>query len=111
MALDIALGIITVVLAIVAGHILITKILPKLREVLGCAIKDINSINALMVILMFYVGVFVVNAIVNYLVGFENQYTQIAIILEPALNILIKLAPYIGLLILAAIIAIAIKKK
>ena len=98
------------VLTIVAGHIAITKILPKLKILLKAIIKDEEAINSLMHIFIVYVGLFVLSKLLELFRAFDVGFiNDMASIVQPGIDILMSLLPYLQWLILGILVVVGLK--
>lgn len=96
--------------AVAAGHIAITKILPRLKVLLKSILKEEEAVNSLMYIFIIYVGLFVLSKLLELLNGFGVSFiTDITKIIEPGVSILMSLLPYIQWLILGIIVVVGLK--
>jgi hypothetical protein len=96
--------------SVIAGHIAITKIFPKLKLLLKAIIKDEEATNSLMYIFIVYLALFVLSKLIElfraFNVSFINDMTNI---IQPGIDILMGLLPYLQWLILGILIVIGLK--
>lgn len=103
------LVIISVIFAFIGGHILLTKVLPPMKKILSPVMKDENSVNSLMSILLVLVAVLVLQKAVELLTTLENKVISLVTVINPALEVILGFGTYISYLILGLIIVIGLK--
>lgn len=98
------------ILVLVAGHFIITKVLPLLKDLLKSIIKDEKAINALLSIFIIYVAVFAIGKLIPLLVLLEfDLLTKFTEIINPGLALLLDVVPYLQWLVLGVIVVIGLK--
>jgi len=96
--------------AVAAGHIAITKILPRLKTLLKSAMKDEESVNALMYVFIIYVGIFVLSKLIELFQAFDVSFiTDITNIVQPGIDVMMNILPYLQWLVLGILVIIGLK--
>ena len=101
--------IISSVIILIAGHIAITIILPKLRDLLNPIIKDEKAISSLMTLLMILVVVLAFTSMIIVLGTLQNEVLNLLNVFRPGLELLTSLGKYIGYLVLGLLVVLGLK--
>lgn len=101
--------IISAVLVLIAGHITITIILPKLKDFLKPAIKDDNALASLMIMLIILVAVLALKAEVTLLLTLQNNTVNLINVLSPGLDLILGFSKYLGYLVLGFLVILGLK--
>tara|TARA_Y100000034_G_C6863881_1_gene393488 strand:- start:1121 stop:1465 length:345 start_codon:yes stop_codon:yes gene_type:complete len=108
----IATAVINAVFVIIAGFILISKILPKISDLIqGANVQDNRIISGVMGLLIIAIYILVINGVLKILSVVENQYLGYLNYLNEGVSILVSFLPYIQWIVVAALIGIFISKK
>ena len=97
--------ILKIIAIIIAGHLAITKLLPILKDVLSSYIRKGTVVTGVLYIFLFYIGVLVLEFIVNFLPETGNKYLIYLDILTPGVDLILKVIPYIVYFMLASVVA------
>jgi len=101
--------IIASVIILIAGHISITIILPKLKDFIGPVVKDEKSLAALMTLLVILVAVLALKAEVDLLLTLQNNVLNLLNVFKPGLDLILGIGKYIGYLVLGFIVVLGLK--
>ena len=101
--------IISSVIIFIAGHIAITIILPKLRDLLNPIIKDEKAISSLMTLLMILVVVLAFTSMIIVLGTLQNEVLNLLNVFRPGLELLTSLGKYIGYLVMGLLVVLGLK--
>ena len=102
-------AIFSVIFALLGGHILLTKVLPPLKKILSSVLKDENSVNSLVSILIVLVAVMVLGKVIEVLAVPGNATLNMLLVIQPGLDVIKDFGMYIGYLILGLVIVIGLK--
>lgn len=102
-------AIFSIIFALLGGHILLTKVLPPLKKIFSSILKDENSVNSLMSILIVLVAVIVLGKVLELLTVPGNATVNMLLVIQPGLDIIKDFGTYIGYLILGLVIVIGLK--
>ncbi len=105
------LTILKIAVLIIGGHLTITKLLPKLKNVLTIFIDKSEIILAIIYALMFYTLILVIKYTVEALVLVNNKYINYLSVVIPATDIMLTIIPFVLYFLIAAVIAMGVKKK
>jgi hypothetical protein len=97
--------------ALVAGHLIITKILPKIKTAMDLAVKDNVAAEGLIMIFFIYIGLFVVRKVLELIIATNENWAKYLGAIKPGIDVLTDLLPYLGVFMIAVMIAVAIRKK
>lgn len=97
--------------AIIAGYLIITRVLPKIKNALDLALKDQVVTEGLMMIFFFYVIFFVIRKGIEVVVATQEVWVKYFAIIKPGIDILTDLLPYIGIFMIAVTVGVAIARK
>ncbi|MDD5178174.1 MAG: hypothetical protein PHT54_02740 [Candidatus Nanoarchaeia archaeon] len=98
------------VFAFIGGHILITKVLPKLSDLVNPLFKNEKTSHSFILILIIFIFVLVLRKIVVLLIGMNNTYLNILAIINPGLEVILEFVPYVQWLFVAILIGYALRK-
>jgi len=101
--------IISAVIILIAGHIAITIVLPKLKELVNPVIKDEKSLSALMTLLLILIIVLALGSIITVLNGLQNDVVNLLNVFKPGLTLLTDFGNYVGYIILGFIVVLGLK--
>lgn len=95
-----------------AGHVIITKILPRIKTLLLALIKDEKAVSSVMYILIAYVGIFILDKILGLLSGLGNpSLNDFVAIVSPAVEIFLKTVPYVQWIVAGTLLVLGLKVK
>ncbi len=97
--------------AIVAGHLLITKMLPKIKNATDLAIRDNTVTEGLMLIFFIYISLFVIRKFLELIIATNDAWTKYLNVVKPGIDVLTDLLPYLGVFMIGVVIAVAIRSK
>ncbi len=97
--------------ALVAGHLILTKILPRIKSSMDLAIKDNIAVESLMVIFFVYIALFVIRKILELVVATNESWVKYITAIKPGIDVLTDLLPYLGVFMIAVMVAVAIKQR
>ncbi|MDD5254325.1 MAG: hypothetical protein PHG05_04495 [Candidatus Nanoarchaeia archaeon] len=97
------------IVAFFGGHLLITKILPRLTELVNPIFKNDKLSHSFTFMLVIFIFVLVVRKIVLLLVEMNNPYLNVVSVLNPGLEVILEFVPYVQWVFVAIIIAHALK--
>ncbi|MEK6940367.1 MAG: hypothetical protein AABW49_00505 [Nanoarchaeota archaeon] len=103
--------IISFVLVLFAGHLLITLVLPRVKELMLPLTKDDKIINPLIAILLLIIVAYVLKAFTEIITTVDNNILQYILVISPAVNMFTEFIMLIQWIIVAIIIALGFKKK
>ena len=102
-------NILKIVFVILGGHILITKVIPLLDELLKSLIKEnkvVDNFTSLLGVLVFVlVGV----KIIEFATATGNKVISYLDVIKPGLELILGMVPYFGYIFAAAVVVIALK--
>lgn len=98
-----------IVFLLIAGHIALTKLFPKLKAILVAALGKDDVVNAVMYLFVAYTIIFVLKKFVDMILAIGNSYLNLFAMLNSGLELLILLLPYIQWLILGAVVVVGLK--
>lgn len=101
--------VLNIVFLLVAGHIALTMLLPKLRTILVGAVGKEELVNAVIYLFVVYIIIFVVKKLVDIVVAVGNSFLNLIAMLNPGLEILILLLTYLQWIVLGAVLVIGLK--
>ncbi|MFH1331705.1 MAG: hypothetical protein ABIH63_00265 [archaeon] len=97
--------------ALIAGHLIITRILPKIKNAMDLAMKDNVVTEGLMIIFFVYIGIFVIRKVLEIVIALNEPWSKYLTSIKPGIEVLTELLPYLGVFMIGVVIAIAIKQK
>jgi hypothetical protein len=109
-ALDIIIVVIQIVLLIVIAHLLLSKVLPKLRRILNSYVDD-DSSKAITFLIFFVIIVLGVNILIEILMGLNNKIINYLVAVQPGMQLLTDFLPYLQWILVALIVLIGLKNK
>lgn len=98
-------------LAVVAGHLAITKLYPALKSLLSTVIKEEKAVDGVLSLLVGYTLIFVLREALKALLAINNEYLNVIALLNPPITLLIDILWYISWLVLAFFFVYGLKKK
>jgi len=102
--------IVSIIFAVLGGHLVITQILPKLKNILTAAFKEPKAVNLIILIVMIYIGVHVLQKLITLVESFGIEKLNLIKLINPAIEIILNTEPTIRWLLIAAVIGLALKK-
>lgn len=102
------IAIISIIFVIIGAYLVITKILPIIRDLLS-DIVDGRAMGAFMSLLIIIVYILVLDKVVNLLLVAENQYLNYLSYITPGIDILMDILPYVMYILLGAVVAWGLK--
>ncbi len=97
--------------AIIAGHLILTKILPRIKASMDLAIKDNIAVESLMVIFFVYIALFVIRKVLELIAATNEDWVKYITAIKPGVDVLTDLLPYLGVFMIAVMVAVTIKQK
>lgn len=101
--------IISAIIILIAAHISITIILPKLKDFLSPVIKEDKALSGLMTLLIILIAVLVFKSVIEQLLTLQNATLSLISVFSPGLDLIIGLSRYIGYIVLGFIVVLGIK--
>jgi|SRR3989344_1168908 len=101
--------ILSAVIILIAGHISITIILPKLKDFLGPAFKDEKALYGLMTLFMVLVIVLVFKAEIDLLLTLQNETLNLINVFKPGVDLILALGKYVGYVVLVVLGVVGLK--
>ena len=109
---QIATAVINSFIVVIAGFILISKVLPKINDLIqGANVQDNRVIGGVMGLLIIAIYILVADAVLRILSVVENKYLAYLNYLNEGVSILVGFLPYIQWIVVAALIGVFISKK
>lgn len=102
--------ILSIIALLIITHLIITKILPLIKQILLSLTKSEEPLHNLMVLLIFVIAIFSLSQILTLLLSLNNQYINLLNILTPSINFLLEINKYLIWIVVAIIIALGLKK-
>lgn len=99
-----------IISAIIAGYLIITRILPKIKNALDLSIKDNLATEGLMLIFFIYVILFVIRKALEVLTTTQEPWVKYIPVVKPGIDVLTDLLPYLGIFMIAVTVAVAITR-
>ncbi len=101
--------ILSAVIVLIAGHVSITVILPKLKDFLSPALKDERALYGLTTLLMVLIVVLVFKAEIDVLLTLQNETLNLINVFKPGLDVILALGKYVGYLVLVVLGVMGLK--
>ncbi len=106
--LGFVLALLSIGAVVVAVHIFITIVLPRLKDFTALVIKDEKANEGLVFLILVYVLVLGGSKVVKTLVGLGNQYISMVSIFSSGLELFTESTYYIAFLVMLLIGALAL---
>lgn len=97
------------VIILIASHISITIILPKLKDFISPVVKDEKTLAALMTLLIILVAVLGLKAEIDLLLTLQNNVLNLLNVFKPGLDLILSIGKYIGYLVLGFMVVLGLK--
>ena len=97
--------ILSIIFSIIAAYIAITFILPMIKALVKEIIDESSAVGGFMSILVIVVYILLFKKVIEILSIEENKVLSYLAVLDPGIKILDRLLPYIGWILLGALIA------
>ena len=98
-----------IISVVVAGHIILTKIIPLLDNILKGLIKDNKVVDGFTSLLGILVIVLASVKIIEFAIATGNKVIGYLDVLKPGLELILSLVPYFGYLFGALVLIIAVR--
>jgi uncharacterized BrkB/YihY/UPF0761 family membrane protein len=104
------INILGIIFAITAALIIIIKILPRVRDLTDAAFNDEGITSSLLSLLVILVYVLLFVGTMALLKNIDNKYLNYVSILDPGVNLLTAILPYMKWVVFAILIGAALKQ-
>ncbi len=102
-------NILGIIFALAGALFIIIKILPRVRDLVDSVFKDDTIVNSVMSLLVILVYILLFVGVVNLIKNIDNQYLNYISILDPGINLVLAILPYLKWLVFAVILGLAFK--
>ena len=106
---SVIINILKIAFVVLAGHILLTKVIPLLDDMLKSLIKENKAVENFTSLLGILVFVLVGLKVIELAVATENKIIAYLSILKPGVEMILSLVPYLGYIFAGAVLIIALK--
>lgn len=96
-----------VIILVLATHFLLTKLLPKLKELLESYVDE-DDAKTLALFIAFILIVLAVKILVDLLLALNNSIVNYVSVVNPGLNLLVGFLPYFQWILVAVIVLIGL---
>lgn len=103
-------NILGIVFSIIAALIVITKIFPKVGELASSILGNNQAVASFMSLLVILVYVLLFTGVVSLLKNIDNQFINYVSLLDPAVELILTVLPYIKWAVFALILGAALKQ-
>ncbi|MBU2640021.1 MAG: hypothetical protein KKG75_04955 [Nanoarchaeota archaeon] len=104
-----AINMLGIVFSIVAALFIIVKILPRVRDLVSSIVSDDTIVTSLMSLLVILVYVLLFIGIINLLKNIDNPFLNYVSVLDPGINLILAVLPYLKWLVFALALGLAFK--
>ena len=101
------INLLKIISVVAAGHIILTKIIPLLDDMLKGLIKDNKVVDKFTSLLGVLVIVLASVKLIEFAVATENKVIGYLTVLKPGLELILSLVPYFGYIFAALVLIIA----
>jgi hypothetical protein len=105
-----SLNILGIIFAVIVALVIIIKILPRVSDLTNAAFGDERITGSLMSLLVILVYVLLFLGVITLIKNINNKYLNYVSILDPGIELLVELLPYLRWVILALILGAALAK-
>lgn len=98
-----------IISVVVAGHVILTKIIPLLDDMLNGLIKDKKVVDRFTSLLGVLVIVLASIKVIEFAVATQNKVIGYLDVLKPGLELVLSLIPYFGYIFGALVLIIAVR--
>ena len=98
-----------IIFSILAALFIIVKILPRVRDLVASIVSDNAIVSSLMSLLVILVYVLLFVGIVSLIKNIDNQFLNYISVLDPGINLVLAVLPYLKWLVFALALGLAFK--